>query len=287
MTLRQVHTMRNIRIIALDLDGTLLDSDKKLSEENKAALERAAYEGIEIVPATGRFYRGMPQVIRELPFVNFVISVNGAEVYDVKNGKAVCRSEIPFERAVSVMERLDDIDVIYDCYQDGWGWMTEGLYNKAEEYAANINSLEMIKNLRTPVPDLKSLLKERASGVQKIQIFFKDMFLRSHMLEKLPAEYPDLVVTTSIVNNIEINSRDATKGIALKKLADYLSIPVEETMAFGDDTNDITMLKAAGIGVAMGNAYETVKKSADYVTDDCDRSGVAKALKHFLWENEI
>ncbi len=279
--------MRNIRIIALDLDGTLLNSDKKLSEENKAALERAAEEGIEIVPATGRFYRGMPQIIRDIPYVNYVISVNGAQVYDIKNDSTVCRSEIPWERAVSVMERLDGIDVIYDCYQDGWGWMTEGLYDKAEEYAANIHSLEMIKNLRTPVPDLKTLLKERASGVQKIQVFFKDMGLRAKTLETLPAEFPDLVVTTSIVNNIEINSRDATKGIALKKLANYLGIPVEETMAFGDDTNDITMLKAAGTGVAMGNACEAVKRAADYVTDDCDESGVAKALKHFLWENEI
>lgn len=279
--------MHNIRLIALDLDGTLLNSDKQLPAENKAALVRAAEKGIEIVPATGRFYRGMPLIIRELPFVNYVISVNGAEVYDVKENKTVCRSEIPFERAISVMKYLDSTDVIYDCYQDGWGWMTQKFYDKADEYAANIHSLEMIRNLRTPVPELKALLEERESGVQKIQIFFRDMELRSKMLEKLPEEFPDLVVTTSIVNNIEINSREATKGNALKKLADYLNIPVSETMAFGDDTNDIAMLEEAGIGVAMGNADQTVKKASDYVTDDCDNSGVANAIKHFLWEKEI
>ena len=278
--------MHNIKLIALDLDGTLLDGNKNLSNENKAALERAASEGIEIVPATGRFYKGMPQIIRDLPFVNYVISINGAQVYDVKNGKTVCGSEIPCERAVSVMEFLDGIDVIYDCYQDGWGWMTQKLYDKAELYAANIHSLEMIKKLRTPVPELKEHLKQKASGVQKIQAFFRDMDFRARMLEELPVKFPDLVVTTSIVNNIEINSKDATKGIALKKLADYLEIPVSQTMAFGDDFNDITMLETAGIGVAMKNAAEEVKNAADYVTDSCDSNGVANAVNHFLWENE-
>ena len=278
--------MHNIKLIALDLDGTLLNSDKQLSDENAAALARAAEEGVEIVPATGRFYRGMPQIIRDLPYVNYVISVNGAQVYDVKNRKTVCSSEIPWERAVSVMEKLDTIDVIYDCYQDGWGWMTQELYDKAEQYAANIHSLKMIKELRTPVFELKQTLKERARGVQKIQIFFRDMKLRNDMLKVLPLEFSDLVVTTSIVNNIEINSRQATKGIALKKLAEYLDIPISQTMAFGDDTNDITMLEEAGIGVAMGNAYEEVRQAADYITTDCNESGAANAIKHFLWENE-
>ncbi len=276
--------MHNIKLIAFDLDGTLLNSDKKLSEENRAALARAAEAGIELVPATGRFYRGMPQFIRELPYVRYVISINGAQVYDIANQKTVCGSEIPWERAVSVMERLDGLDVIYDCYQDGWGWMTQAFYDKAEEYAASIHSLDMIRNLRTPVPELKTYLEERALGVQKIQIFFKDMELRAKMLKALPKEFPDLVVTTSIVNNIEINSREATKGNALKKIAEHLEIPLFQTMAFGDDLNDITMLQAAGIGVAMENAEEEVKQAADYITQDCNSSGVAKAINRFILE---
>lgn len=277
--------MRNIKIIALDLDGTLLNSDKQLTEENAAALERAAAAGAEIVPATGRFFRGMPEFIQELPYLRYVISVNGAQVYDIKNQKTVCSSEMPWERAVSVMERLDEIDVIYDCYQDGWGWMTKALYDKAEEFAPTIHNLKMIRTLRTPVPELKEYLREKGEGVQKIQIFFKDLNLREKMLKVLPEEFPDLVVTTSIVNNIEINSKGATKGNALNSLAEYLGVLKTETMAFGDDDNDISMLKAAGIGVAMGNAAKEAKEAADYITDSCDNSGVAKAIKHFL-ENE-
>ena len=276
--------MHNVKLIALDLDGTLLNSDKQLSEKDGAALEKTAETGVEIVPATGRFYRGMPQIIRDLPYVHYVISINGAQVYDVANDKTLCGSEIPCGRALAVMERLDELDVIYDCYQDGWGWMSQEFYDKADKYAAHVHSLKMIRELRTPVPELKAYLKKRNAGVQKIQIFFRDMELRREVLESLPKEFPDLVVTTSIVNNIEINSRESTKGVALKKLAEKLNIPISQTMAFGDDTNDITMLEAAGIGVAMGNAYEEVKRKADYITDDCDSGGVASAINHFLWE---
>ena len=226
----------------------------------------------------------MPQIIRDLPYVHYVISINGAQVYDVANGKTLCGSEIPCGRALAVMETLDELDVIYDCYQDGWGWMSQEFYDKADKYAAHVHSLKMIRELRTPVPELKAYLKKRNAGVQKIQIFFRDMELRREVLESLPKEFPDLVVTTSIVNNIEINSRESTKGVALKKLAEKLNIPISQTMAFGDDTNDITMLEAAGIGVAMGNAYEEVKRKADYITDDCDSGGVASAINHFLWE---
>lgn len=268
-----------VKLIALDLDGTLLNSDKQLSEENLKAMEKAAAEGIEIVPATGRFYKGMPETIRSLPFVHYVITINGAQVWDVREARTICAFEIPWQRAIALMERLDTLPVIYDCFQNGWGWMTRDLYDKAEEYAANKYSLQMIKELRTPVPDLKTLIQERASGVQKVQTFFRNETLRREMQIALPLEFPDMAVTTSIVNNMEFNALDANKGNALMNLAEYLGVPMECTMAFGDDANDVTMLAAAGIGVAMGNASGEAKSAADFVTDDCNFSGVAKAMQ--------
>ena len=278
--------MRNIKLIALDLDGTLLDSGKRLSGENAAALEKAVQAGIEIVPATGRFYRGMPELIRSLPYVHYVITVNGAQVWDVREQRTVCGSELRWQRAVEIMSYLDTLPVIYDCYQDGWGWMTKRHYEQAADYAANPHSLDMIRRLRTPVPELKAYLAEQKKGVQKLQFFFRDMALRKQVLETLPACFPDTVVTTSIVNNIEINSLGATKGNALTQLAETIGLDMDQTMAFGDDLNDIAMLRAAGIGVAMGNAAPDVRQAADYVTEDCDHSGVAKAIRTLLWEEE-
>ncbi|MBP5231355.1 MAG: HAD family phosphatase [Clostridia bacterium] len=278
--------MRDVRLIALDLDGTLLDSEKRLSEDNEKELRRASEAGIEIVPATGRFYRGMPENVRLLPYVRYVMTINGADVWDAKEKRTVCGSDIPLRRALEIMQYLDTLPVIYDCYMDGWGWMTKDMYDKAEEYAANEHSLRMIKTLRTPVPDLKTHLAETGHDVQKIQCFFKDMSVRKTELETLQTRFPDASVTTSIVNNVEFNSLQATKGNALRTLAGVLGIEPAQTMAFGDDLNDVSMLREAGIGVAMGNASDEVKQAADAVTDHCDRNGVAKAIRRIVWGEE-
>ena len=278
--------MRKPGIIALDLDGTLLTSEKILTPENEAALRRAAEEGIEIVPATGRFYRGMPECIRDLPYVHYAITINGAEVTDVRRKTALVRAELPTDLAIAVMEELDKLPVIYDCYADGWGYMTRALYEKAEIYAPTKHNLDMILNLRTPVPELKAYLLETGIGVQKIQAFFLDQELRMRTMEELAKRFPDTAVATSIVNNIEINSRDAQKGSALRKLAEAIGVDPADTMAFGDDLNDLSMIEAAGTGVAMANAVPRVRESAAYIAPSCDENGVAAALEELIWRKE-
>ena len=276
--------MKNIRLIALDLDGTLLTTDKLLTPENRVALERAAEAGIEIVPATGRFYGGMPESVRLLPFVHYAITVNGAQVLEAASQRSLYRAEIPLALALEVMEYLDGLPIIYDCYMDNWGWMTQALYDQAADFAPHRHSLEMLQKLRTPVPELKAHLRRVGHDVQKIQMFFRDMELRARSMEELGRRFPELVVTSSIPRNLEINSREATKGAALAALAGALGIPMAQTMAFGDDLNDVTMLRAAGVGVAMGNAGPEAKAAADRVTADCDHSGVAQALETLLLE---
>lgn len=275
--------MRKIRIIALDLDGTLLNSNKELTPGNFAALQKAADAGIEIVPTTGRFYGGMPEVIRKMPFVHYVITINGAAVYDVRKQQNIAKAEIPMQKAVEIMEYLDTLPVIYDCYMDNWGWMTRAMWEKAEEFAPNAHYMKMIKELRTPVPELKTRLKETGHDVQKIQFFVQDMKLHGELLQSLPMQFPTTAVSTSVSNNIEINDRHANKGEAIGKLAAYLGFDISETMSFGDGLNDLSMIKAAGIGVAMANACSEVLAAADEMTLDCDHDGVAAGIKKFIF----
>lgn len=275
--------MRKIRIIALDLDGTLLNSNKELTRGNFAALQKAADAGIEIVPTTGRFYGGMPEVIRKMPFVHYVITINGAAVYDVRKQQDIAKAEIPMQKAVEIMEYLDTLPVIYDCYMDNWGWMTRAMWEKAEEFAPNAHYMKMIKELRTPVPELKTRLKETGHDVQKIQFFVQDMKLHGELLQSLPMQFPTTAVSTSVSNNIEINDRHANKGEAIGKLAAYLGFDISETMSFGDGLNDLSMIKAAGIGVAMANACSEVLAAADEMTLDCDHDGVAAGIKKFIF----
>ena len=271
-----------IRLIALDLDGTLLDSAKKLSERNRNALAAAAAKGVHIVPTTGRFFGMMPEAIRALPFVRYAITVNGAQVYDRGTDAALARAEIPVATAIAAMEVLDGFDCIYDCYQDNWGWMTDAMQRKAQDYAHDPHYVEMIRTLRRPVPELKAHLRAKGPDVQKIMLFVRDRGLIPSIRGALADHFPELSVTCSTTDNIEINHARAHKGEALRALAAHLGFGMENVMAFGDGLNDLTMVRDAGLGVAMANAVPEVLSVARRVTLSNDEDGVAAAIDALL-----
>jgi len=274
------------KIIALDLDGTLLDSKKNLSARNRAALENAAAKGAAIVPTTGRFFGMMPQVVRDLPFVRYAITVNGAQAYDRETDEAIAKEEIPLETALAIMEILDEYDVIYDCYRSNWGWMTESLQAKAADYATDEHYLKMVREFRNPVPELKAHLRETAAkgDVQKVMIFSRNdgSSAAQETLQAIRREmekrFPDIIVTQSTRNNIELNIKTAHKGRALERLANHLGYSIDDCAAFGDGLNDLTMVEVAGFGVAMANAHERVKAAAKIQAPSNDEDGVAAVL---------
>lgn len=270
-----------VKIILLDLDGTLLRDDKTLSKENYDALFRAHTMGVHIVPSTGRFFSGMPQVVRDLPFIRYAVTINGAEVFDAKENNVIYRSQIPSDVADTVYDYMEKLPVIYDCYQDNFGWTDEKNYAKIDEFVVNPVTNHMVKSTRKQVVGFREEMRRRGKPVQKIQMFFKDMDKRAQVLKQMPLDFPTLAISSSIVNNIEINGPGATKGIALAKLCEHLGVDIKDTMAFGDGTNDTSMLKAAGIGVAMANAEACVKEAADFVTLSNEENGVAYAMHHF------
>ncbi len=284
MVLPQVPTMHNIKLIALDLDGTLLNSNKELTSMSRAALYRAAEAGIHIVPTTGRFYGGMPEEIRQLPFVKYAVTINGAQVADVQSGEVVYKAELPQKQAVEILEFLDEFPVIYDCYQDNDAWMTEKLKERIDEIVESLYYRKMLHELRKPVDELKKVLCERNRDVQKIQFFTNNPEVRVFLMEELPKRFENLSITSSTPDNVEINCKDANKGQALLALAGYLGVKRGEILAFGDGLNDVTMLKEAGVGVAMANASAEVKKFADKITLSCDEDGVAYGIDEICFK---
>ena len=282
-TPQQVSIMHKIKgIIALDLDGTLLNSDKQLTDGNLLALKRAHEAGYAIVPTTGRFYGGMPEAIRALSFVRYVITINGAAVQDLETDTLLYRAEIPHKIALDLMEELDRYPLLYDCYMENDAFMSERYFRFIEQYSKNPHYQRMLRSLRKPVPELKSLLKEKANDVQKVQFFTDDAALRLRLMEELPKRYPTLITSSSVSDNVEINDRHANQGEALLALATHLGLEQKDTIAFGDGLNDLSMIRTAHYGIAMANAAEEVRKAATHITRSCDEDGVAYGIEQFV-----
>ena len=272
-----------IKIIFLDQDGTLLDSKKQFSAANRAALEKAAERGIHIVPCTGRYFQGITKEVRELPFVRYAVAVNGAQIYDRERDLVLHRCEIPREEALAAYDLIQELPVLFDCVIGGQAYMGRSHYERIEEFSDDPGFRKIVQTLRRPVEDLLDFVRRQEQDVQKISLFFKDMQERERAWRELAEKLPGMVITSSLSNNLEINAKGATKGGGLRFLCRHLGLEISESMAFGDGSNDRSMIEAAGIGVVMANGDPELKAVADYVTDTNDNDGVAKAIERFCF----
>ena len=275
----------NVKLIAFDLDGTLLDDDKHLPPENLAALQSAHTQGIFLVPATGRILKALPEELLAPGLFRYFIFANGALVYDLQEQQALYRARIEPELAVRLCTYMDTLPVLYDCYRGDCGYMTQWMYDRAPEFfETEPHILKLVKSLRRPVPDLKQKIQEDGLPLEKLQMFFRPerMDERARQLELVPQLFPELIASSSLRNNIEINSARAGKGNALRALCEKLDLDTSESVAFGDGLNDADMLRAAGRGCAMQNAVPAVKEAADVTVETNNDAGVGKEIFRLL-----
>ena len=275
----------NVKLIAFDLDGTLLDDDKHLPSENLAALQAAHAQGIFLVPATGRILKALPEELLAPGLFRYFIFANGALVYDLQEQQALYRARIEPELAVRLCTYMDTLPVLYDCYRGDCGYMTQWMYDRAPEFfETEPHILKLVKSLRRPVPDLKQKIQEDGLPLEKLQMFFRPEHMdeRARQLELVPQLFPELIASSSLRNNIEINSARAGKGNALRALCEKLDLDTSESVAFGDGLNDADMLRAAGRGCAMQNAVPAVKEAADVTVETNNDAGVGKEILRLL-----
>lgn len=272
-----------IKLIATDLDGTFVDDRKNMIDENIQALAACAERGIQIVPATGRTIIGIPDELKNLPGVRYAITVNGAVVVDLKTEEVISSCLLKAETAVKIMELVRDCedDIMYDAYVGGIGYTRQSFWDNLAHYVPNQGIHDLVRKTRKPVPDNIEYIRENCEYVDKINLFFVKEEARVRMRNVL-ADIPGILVSSSLSNNLEINAAGADKGNALIRLAAHLGIRQEETMAFGDGENDISMIRMAGFGVAMENAEECVKAVADHITVTNNEAGVAAAIRKFV-----
>ena len=272
----------DIRLIAFDLDDTVLNSHKELTPRTEKALYAAHEAGIELVPATGRTFAMIPSALQAMPFIRYGITINGALVYDRREDRALSRADIPNAAALEVLDYLSGTDYLYDCFYADKCIINREMYDRYEEYLTNKSLIAFLRSVRRPVENVAQTVRDVGPDVHKFLVFFRDEKERPEAMAQIIAHFPNLSVTSSNPRNMELNFSTATKGGGLTALCRALDIDVSRTVAFGDGMNDLSMISAAGFGVAMANADSQVLAAADYIAPDNNSDGVADTVEKLL-----
>ena len=272
--------MKQIRMIGLDLDGTLLNTQKELTENTRRVLTEAIDSGILVLVATGRPFTGIPEELRTFPGIHYALTSNGARVLDTDHNKLLIEHLLPMESAKKALRIFEKYDTLSEIYFDGQGYADAAKLDEVGKYHHDPNMWNYVRTTRIPVPDIWDVIAKENRNMDKVQALFADMDEREQAWKEL-SELKELELVGSLSYNIEINETGVNKGTALVALGEMLGIPREAIMACGDGDNDVHLLREVGFGVAMANAQPQVKDAADYITSSNDEEGVARAIEKF------
>jgi len=271
----------NIRLIGIDMDGTLLNSLQEVSKENRRVLKMASDAGICIVIATGRVYSSARLFARYTGIPAPIIACNGAIIKDGETEEVLYSETLPLHDVEVCIRLALAWNVYYHVFSENT------LFSQRMEYGAksyrrlNESLVEKDQICVEVLPTPEQILERSADKVLKAVIVDEDLHKLAEIRRILQAN-GHLEISSSWYNNIEIMKKGVNKGTALGKVALLLGIPKSEVMALGDSENDLSMLQFAGTAVAMGNALPEVKAIADFVTLSNDEDGVAHALLQYL-----
>jgi Cof subfamily protein (haloacid dehalogenase superfamily) len=285
-----------LKCIATDMDGTLLNEYQMVSEENRKALEAVRDNGGQVIVATGRSYKEARFALDEINFQCPIISLNGAAVYNQK-GELMDSNPMQQESLFETVKLLEEMDLYFEMYTN------RGTFSKNPEKA--IDSLVDIFLSANPdqgeerirefaegrikfgfifaTDDYFQLINEEDIEIYKILVFSTDLNKLKNVAAIL-GQAESLTVTSSGKGNIEINQRGVSKGTALENVLKKLQIPLEETIAIGDNLNDVSMFEKAGLSVAMGNASDDIKRLCKDVSLTNEEHGVAHIIYKYIVE---
>jgi len=270
----------NYKLIVTDMDGTLLGSDHKISEENKEALKMAMDKGIKVAIATGRIYTSARNYARLLGINTPIIACNGAIIREEETGNVIYEDKIEYDTCTKIVDLLDEYNLYYQFYTDDTLFCKELSHSSLRYYEFNKS---LPKDMRINIVtsnNIKEVIKDK-DILKVIVIEEKNKDILNKIKEDLK-NISNIEICSSWHNNIEIMNKGVNKGHAVKRLAEFLGVDQKHVITFGDNYNDLSMIEFAGMGVAMGNAENLVKEKANYITDKNTENGVAKALNKLL-----
>lgn len=289
-----------IRIVALDLDGTLLSHHSTITPLTRQAIAEAVARGVVVLPATGRALANLPPVVAQLPGVRYALTSNGAAVWDLgsdplsavysrysnaaerRTTEPVCLIHRPFptEKAREVFALYQEFNGALSIFCDGRvirdARAQERMDQRLARHAASTEARQPNDGRFHIVRETAEWMSRHAHEIEKFCMFFETVEQTQAALPRFYA-LKDVEVVQGSPDNIEVTAKGVDKGEALLALADLLGLPRESTLAVGDSDNDRAMLEKAGTAAVMANGMEHIKALADIVSEnDCDHDGVAE-----------
>ena len=266
-----------IRLLALDLDGTVIDDSLTISPAVRSAVRRAVDHGVHVTIVTGRMFRATLPYAKELGVHGPLVCYQGAGVFDTESGNALYEELVPNAVAMRVYAKAKRDGFHLQMYKNDRFYVEED--NAYTAFYARLAGVEAIV--------VDSLAREFA-GCGSTKVNMNADAARIAAYEPTMRHYlgEEAYVTRSLPEFLEVINPRVNKGRALRFVAERLGIPLEHTMAVGDSYNDITMLREAGLGVAMGSAPPELRAAAQAVVGDCRADGVAEAIERFVLAGE-
>ena len=261
---------RKYRIVASDLDGTLLNKEQTISEENLRAISEMNRLGVEFIPTTGRSMNEVDPQLISSPDIRYIITSNGAVVYDKNIGKTILTRYIPRDAVSLVLETLRPYNVFIVAKEGGKSYFDKNKYNPEFLNTCGIDAYfgHIISRHAEAVEDLESFLLS-SNEVEMVVLFF-ELNDGASSCKQIFEDSGILCAVNPRTNYLEVYSSDAGKGKTLAAFADMLGIDIADVIAVGDSTNDSSMIKVAGLGLAVANACDALKDLADQTI--CDNS---------------
>lgn len=271
--------MSTYKMIALDMDGTLLSSEKHILPETRKAIEQALQAGKFVVIASGRAVSEVEIYKEELGKIRYAVCTSGGVIYDRQEQKILYSHEIEDKWKREILRAAVEADAMVYCISEGKVIAEREKLKRMDEYHMGIYS-GMAEQIYVKVDDIWETCVEQNIPLEKINLYSKTDEIREKLYQKLK----DLPVTIAFAEgkSLEINPAGITKAHGLEKLGEHLSVKAEEIIAVGDADNDKEMLGFAGLSVAMGNAIPEIKQICDVIVADNDHNGCGEAIEKYL-----
>lgn len=273
------------KMIAVDMDGTLLKDNKEVSEVNKEAIRKAREAGVKVVVCTGRIFTSAKAYAKIVGSLAPIIASNGAYIREKDKDEVIYEKPLPVEKLLKVISIIKEQGFYPHIYTTNTIY-TEKLVFSSKNYATwNENLAEKDRVIIEIVEDINEVVSDGRHLFIKA-VAMGDDLEKLNVLRNRIKEEVEVSIMSSVPNNLEITEFGTSKGEGVRILADFYGIKKEEVICIGDNENDISMIEYAGLGVAMENSPEAIKAIADYVTDTNENDGVAKVIEKFIFNKK-